>query len=581
MDKSRGGALFGRRFAHNVWHLSRVYWGSPDARWGGLLLVSAVTLEFGTVYFNLRIARAQGRIMDALENKEPTAFFAAIATFLVVMGGFLLASTYRIYFRQAVEVRWRRGVTAHYLERWVSPRAYCLGELHRGELDNPDQRIAEDIRDFVASALGLSLSLLAAVTTLASFGGMLWTLSRGLRIHLNGVDLEIPGLMMWVAIVFALFSTWVTHVVGQRLVPINFDKLRFEADFRYGLMRFRDHVESVALSRGVKIERRGSLDRFRHVMLNWWQLIRAQRNLALLTGGIGQANSLVPMLVAAPAYFGGYITLGAVVQASFAYGQVSGGLVWFVNAYQEIARWRANIERLSSFTDVLNATTRVVAQGGIRVVRSTAPRLRLVDLRLDAPDGRVLLEGANAVVHAGDRVAVVGPSGVGKTTLFRAIAGIWPFGAGQIEVPPAADIVFVPQRPYFPIGSLRAAVAFPEGHDAFPDETICELLGAFGLRELEGRLDEHGQWEEALSPDEQQRLALVRVLLHKPDWIVLDKATSDLDEPTEKRAYELLAQRLPHATLISVAIRPEVVRYHSHCWTLTPRADGRATLRVA
>jgi putative ATP-binding cassette transporter len=448
-------------------------------------------------------------------------------------------------------------------------------------MDNPDQRIQEDVRDFVASVLGLSLSLLSAVATLVSFGGLLWALSRHFPLQLDAVQLRIPGLMLWVAILYAGFSTWITHVVGRRLVPINFDRLRFEADFRYGLVRFRDHVEAVALARGESVERLAALDRFRRVIANWWQLIRAQRNLTLVTTGIGQTNSLVPLLVAAPAYFGGHLTLGGIAQIRFAYGQVSGALTWFVNAYQEIARWRANIERLASFADIMDATAEEIERAGIRVVPVEGGGLRLSDLRLEEPDGRVLLDEASATVSAGERVAVMGPSGSGKTLLIRAIAGVWPFGAGRIEVPARARLLFVPQRPYFPIGSLHAAVSFPAPPGTFPEERIREVLGLLGLGPLAARLDDTEHWEQVLSPHEQQRLALARVLLHEPDWIFLDKATSALDQEMEERVYDLLASRLPRATIISVVHRPDVVRYHTRRWSLVPGEDGRIALRAA
>jgi putative ATP-binding cassette transporter len=260
---------------------------------------------------------------------------------------------------------------------------------------------------------------------------------------------------------------------------------------------------------------------------------------------------------------------------------VSGALTWFVNAYQEIARWRANIERLASFADVMDATAREVEGAGIRVVPVEGSTLRLEDLCLEQPNGQVLCYATSASVSAGERVAVTGPSGSGKTMLVRAIAGVWPFGEGRIEVPAHARMLFVSQRPYFPIGSLRAAVSFPAPAGTFPDERIRETLRLLGLDLLAARLDDTEQWEQLLSPQEQQRLALGRVLLHEPDWVFLDKATSALDEAMEKRVYELLAERLPRATIVSVAHRPEVARYHARRWTLAPGDDGVIALQAA
>ena len=579
MSEVRVSAIFDRRFARHLWNLSRLYWTSADARWGTVLLLTAVALEIGTVAGSLFVADAERRIVDGLEHREIAAFLAAVGFFFVATLAFVLASAYRTYTRQAVEIRWRRSLTTHYVQRWMSTRSYLIDELRGQEVDNPQQRIQEDVRDFVASALGLSLSLLSAVVTLLSFGRLLYHLSASWPIPVAGT-VVIPGLMLWVALGYAAVSMWITHRVGRRLVPINYDRLRLEADFRYGLVHFRDNAATISLTRGERVEQREALIRFRHVIANFWQLVRAQRNLTLLTGGIGQANALVPVLIAAPAYFARLISLGSIVQIRIAYGQISGALSWFVFAYQEIARWRANVERLATMSEHLDATDRQLSEPGIRVVPVEADVLRLVDLRVEEPDGRRLLDEANATIVAGDRVAITGPSGTGKTLLMRAIAGIWPFGAGRVEVPASARMLFVAQWPYLPIGTLRGVLSYPEPEGAFPDDQVVEVLRLLGLGRLEARLDDTEPWQQLLSPHEQQQLALVRVLLQEPDWIFLDKATSALDEAIEKQAYELLTARLPRATIVTIAHRASIVDYHAHRWSLVPM-EGRVTLTTA
>ena len=582
MSDIRTQAVFGIHFARRLWRLTRLYWGSSDARKGGLLLAAAVALELGTVYGNFLLADSQRRIYDALQDRQAAAFASGIGLFLGVVAAFVVVSIYRIYLRQMLEMRWRKWLTGHLLGEWMSPHSCCQMELLRSEADNPDQRIAEDVRNYVASALGLSLSFLAALATLISFAGLLWSLSGDWPIQIGGEEIRIPGFMMWIAIAYAGVASWITHRVGRRLVPINFDRLRFEADFRFTLVRFRESAERVVLARGETRERVGAVERFGRVVENWWQLIRAQRNLALFTTGIGQANAVLPLLMAAPGYFLGRLTLGSVAQTGIAYAQVSGALTWFVNAYQEIAQWRASIERLLTFTDAMeSASARLARPGGVRVEATEGDSLRLSDLRLELPNGRILLDGANASIAPGERLVVLGPSGAGQSTLLRAIAGHWPFGTGRIEIPVQARTLFLPQRPYLPIATLRAAVSYPAPEGTFPDERIREALRLLDLARLAERLDETEHWEKNLSAGEQQRLALARALLHQPDWLFLDDATSALDEEMERRAYAVLADRLPHATVVSIAHRPGVAQYHTRRWTLVAARDGHATLQAA
>jgi putative ATP-binding cassette transporter len=573
-------SIFDRRFARRLARLTLRFWRSRDSRRARLVLALTVAFELATVGGNVLMADVQRRAFDALENKDGLLFFQMAGLFLVTVIFFLFVSTWRIYVRQRVEMRWRSWLTDDYLREWMSAQAYSQAERHRGEVDNPDQRIAEDVRNYVASALGLSLSLLAALTTFASFAGLLWSLSGDWPVPFAHREVHVPGFMMWVAILYALLSMWLTHRVGRRLVPINFDRLRVEADFRFSLMRFRENVEAVAFSRGEDCERAGALARFERVIENWWQLIRAQRTLTLTTGGIGHLNSAVPLLVAAPGYFAGFLTLGQIAQARIAYGEVSGSLNWFVHAYQEIAAWRASIERLLTLSDVFDATRTEMAQPtGVRVEEDS--RLRLSGVRLELPGGRVLLEAPEAEIAAGESVAVLGPAGGGKTALLRAIAGMWPFGAGHITVPPRAQTLFLPQTPYLPLGNLRAIASYPAREGHFPDDRIREALGLFDLGHLAGQLDRTDHWEQVLSASEQQRLALARALLHQPRWIFLDDATSALDEAAEARAYALLSERLPGSTLVTTTRRPSVAARHTRRWQLHAGADGRVLLEAA
>jgi len=345
-------------------------------------------------------------------------------------------------------------------------------------------------------------------------------------------------------------------------------------------VRFRDHVEAVALSRGEAVEHQGALGRFQNVIGNWWRLITAQRNLTLLTSGIGQANGIVPLLVAAPAFFAGRMTLGSLTQTQIAYGQVSGSLSWFVDAYQEIAAWRANIERLATFAETLEQSRAEIATAGIRIELVEAEALRMVKLALAYPDGKLLASDLNATVEAGERVALLGPGGLVKTTLFRALAAIWPFGSGRIEMPPRAEPLFLPHQAYLPIGTLREAVSYPAAAGTFADDVIVETLKLLDLEHLSHRLDDTEPWDQQLSVDEQQRLTFARAFLHKPDWLILDDATGALDEAMERRVYETLATRLPGTAVLSITNRPTVAQFHQRHWVIQAGSDGSAALQM-
>jgi putative ATP-binding cassette transporter len=568
-------ALFGPRFLRQLGALTKLFWRSTEAPRAFLILAITIALEFATVWGNVRLSDVQKNLFDSFQDKQMAPFLSAIVTFLGVAALFVVTSSFRIWVRAALEIQWREWLTDYFLKRWISSQAYTQIELHRKATDNPDQRIAEDVRDYVASALGLSLSLLSAIATLVSFAAILWNLSEQWRFSWNGEELRIPGLMMWVAIAYALLAIWITHLVGRPLVSIQFDRQRFEADFRFSLARFRENVEEVALANGERGERRNAAARFRNVAENWWQLIRAQRNLAIFTGGIGQANSIMPYLIAAPAFFAGQLTLGAVVQTQIAYGQVSGSLTWFVNAYQEIARWRANIERLVTLLAEIDATEADYAKKErVEVVRTEAPDLRLDGLRVERPDGSTIVDGADARIAPGERIVVYGPTGSGKGMLLRAIAGIWRFGKGRIEIPLRARKLMLTERPYMPIGTLREALTYPDPFDTYSEEDARAALEAVDLHALAARLDESDHWGQHLSGGEQQRLGIARALLQKPDFLFLDEATSALDETCERKLYAVLRERLPDTGVVSIAYRPAVEQLHDRRWTMVPGAAG-------
>ncbi|HUM16133.1 MAG TPA: ABC transporter ATP-binding protein/permease [Candidatus Nitrosotalea sp.] len=567
-----------RELLRDAWTLIRPYWFSED-RWAGRgLLLAVVSLALFTVFINVLLSKWYNAFYNAIQDKDLPAFWSLLLRFSWLAGLYIVAAVYQIYLNQMLQIRWRRWLTERYLGAWLTDGAYYRMQLTSGETDNPDQRIADDLRLFVTGALGLSVGGLRAVVTLVSFLGILWGLSGSLTIPLGATRVTIPGYMVWAAFLYAVAGTWLTNLIGRPLVRLNFNQQRYEADFRFNLVRFRENTEGVALYGGEADEMRTFRERFASVVQNWWSIMRQQKRLTWFTAGYGQAAVIFPFLVAAPRYFRGEIPLGALMQTSQAFGQVQDSLSFIINSYTDIAEWRAVVLRLLGFERALARVRTGAADEGVRRETSADARLALDRVDLLLPSGRPLLAGVTLDIGPGDTALISGPSGVGKSTLFRAIAGIWPFGRGEVRLPRDGRVLFLPQKPYLPIGTLREVVSYPMPPEGVGDTALREALDAVGLGELAGRLDESAHWALALSPGEQQRIALARALVQKPDWLFLDEATSALDEATEARLYALLRDRLPGTTLMSVGHRSTLRAFHARRLVVMPNGAGPATV---
>ena len=565
------------RFLRDVWTLARPYWFSED-RWParGLLAV-LVALNLGLVYLNVLFNEWNNAFYNTLQDKDSAAFGQQLIRFTWLAALFIVVAVYQLYLNQMLQIRWRRWLTDRYLRAWLADRAYYRMQLAGGGADNPDQRIAEDARLFVTRTLTLSLGLLSAIVTLVSFIAILWRLSGALTLPLGAHGVAVPGYMVWVALVYAVVGTWLTAKIGRPLVQLNFDQQRFEADFRFSLVRLRENAEGVALYAGEADEQENFRGRFAEVVANWWGIMRQQKRLTWFTAGYNQIAIIFPFVVAAPRFFRGEIPLGGLMQTAQAFGQVQQALSFIVNSYAEIAEWESVVNRLVGFQHAIDRARRTpVGVDGIRVGAGEDPALALEGVDLLLPDGRPLLGEVTLSLAPGDTILLTGPSGSGKSTLFRAIAGIWPFGQGAIRLPAGARILFLPQKPYLPIGTLREVVSYPAPRAGVGDAVIAEALTACELPDLARRLDEAGNWALQLSPGEQQRIAFARALVQRPDWLFLDEATSALDEETEARLYTLLRARLPKTTVTSIGHRPTLGPFHSRRLVIANADHGAA-----
>jgi len=568
-----------RRLLRDAWAISRPYWYSED-RWAarGLLLV-VVALTLGIVYINVLLNQWNNTFYNALQDKNYTVFVHQLIRFSWLAGLYIVVAVYQFYLTQMLQIRWRRWLTERYLSAWLTDGAYYRMQLVAGETDNPDQRIAEDVRLLISGSLDLAIGGLRAVVTFVSFVAILWGLSGALTLPRGRSSIILPGYMVWAALLYAIVGTWLTNRIGRPLVRLNFDQQRYEADFRFGLVRFRENTEGVALYRGEPDELRGFRERFGAVVRNWWDIMRQQKRLTGFTAGYAQAAIIFPFIVAAPRYFRGEIPLGGLVQTATAFGQVQHALSFIVSSYSDIAAWRAVVERLAGFEHALERVRiEVATNGGIQRADGEATRLAVEGIALDLPGGQPLIANVNLSLARGDTALLSGPSGAGKSTLVRAIAGIWPFGRGEIRMPPDARVLFLPQKPYLPIGTLRDVVSYPMPPGVVDDATLRQALDAVGLPELAWRLDEAGHWALQLSPGEQQRIAFARALIQKPDWLFLDEATSAVDEATEARLYQLVRDRLLGTTVFSVGHRGTLRPFHARQLVLQPKGSGPASI---
>ncbi|MGA7040132.1 MAG: ABC transporter ATP-binding protein/permease [Pseudolabrys sp.] len=547
-----------------VWRIASPYFFSED-RWAGRILLGAViAIELSIVGLNVLLNSWNNAFYNALQDKDWDAFVYQLGYFCVLATAFILLAVYQLYLNQWLQIRWRRWLTEIYLDRWLAGANHYRMQLLGDAADNPDQRIAEDVRQFIdGGILPIGLNLLNAVVTLGSFAVILWNLSAAAPLHAFGVKYDIPGYLLWAALIYAVVGTIFTHLIGRALIALNFQQQRYEADFRFNLVRVRESSEQIALLNGERAERDGLLLRFGNVVANWMAIMSRQKKLTFLTAGYRQAAVVFPYIMVSPAYFAGVVQLGGLMQTANAFGQVQDALSVFVNIYRSLAEWRAVVERLAGFDQsIVAARAAASTPPVITLAPGDTSAVTLKDVAVRLPQGTPLVSASNVSIKLGEHVLVSGPSGSGKSTLFRALAGIWPFGSGTITVPKNARVMMLPQRPYFPIAPLAAAVAYPAERGSYDEAKIAELISAVGLPALAARIEEEAHWNRMLSLGEQERLGLARALLFEPDFLFLDEATASLDEPGEETLYQLLHRRLPRTTIVSIGHRSTLAAFH-------------------
>jgi putative ATP-binding cassette transporter len=549
-----------RQLACNVWVLTKGYWGSEE-RWSARpLLASVIVLNLGLVGVNVLQNQATGALFTALQLRDGPAFYRAFVIVVLLILLYLAVAVLRVYLDQTLQLRWRRWLTDQYITRWLADRAFYRMRF-AGRIDNPDQRISEDVRLFVERSMSLGVGFLNAVATLASFAALLWYLSGSITLPIAGFEITIPGYMFWVAVVYSGLGSVIAHLIGRPLIRLYNRQQAVEADFRFSLVRLREEAEGIALYGGEAQERLIALGRFRALYDNFKRIILRSNQFLIFQLLCSQGTSSFALLLAAPRYFSGAIQLGVLTQTANAFERVNEALSWLIGSYTQFAEWRATVDRLTEFSAEID---REIAAAVLGISMQTAMQntINLADVGVSLPDGAPLLAPVTLSFKPHEWVLLQGSSGSGKSTLFRVLAGLWPFATGHIRLPTGATTLFLPQRPYIPIGSLRAALWFPAQAVPGCDVEAQAALVAVGLPALRERLDEDAHWGQVLSLGEQQRLAIARALLIKPDWLFLDEATSATDEAEEAVLYRMVAMALPATTVISIGHRGSLEAYH-------------------
>jgi putative ATP-binding cassette transporter len=556
---------------YTIWQLLKLYWQSEERKSAYLFFAGAMLLTVTLVGFSVIFNFWYNEFYDALQAYNKTRTIRLLFFFFGIAALYIVVAVYRYYVSQVFAWRWRRWLTEHIVERWFQHRSYYLLEHFDKRTDNPDQRIQEDAGAIVTSSINLSIGIVESVTTLIGFIYILWRLSGVLTLPLGPLGTyHVYGYLVWVSLLYAGAGTFFTFKLGRPLVGLNFEQQRREATFRYAAIDVRTHSENVALYRGEEHQQVIIDGLFKRVLTNWMAIIKRQKLLLWFTAGYNQTAVVLPLLVALPNYFSKVFLLGGLMQSLQAFGRVQDSMSFLVNSFTSIAEWRAISRRLTTFLDHLaDVEEQAKKENKLVFTYHESKNMVMRDVTISTPRHQVLLRHVNETLEHGRRYLIKGESGIGKSTLVRVIAGIWPYAEGQITMPSQAHMMYLPQKSYMPIGTLAEAILFPDKKYSVLESQLPEVLRACHLEEFIPRLHEHGTWSDQLSPGELQRVAFARLLLQKPDWAFLDESTSMLDTANETYLYQLLRDRLPGCSIVSVGHRPTLDEFHDHIIDVT------------
>lgn len=563
-----------REFIVGLFHLITPYWNSEEKKSARLYLAAIITLTIAAVYMTLLLNEWFNSFYSALQNYDSGAVYRGLLRFTGLAFAHIAFAVYSYYLQQRLALRWRKWMTKNYLAKWTGQQMYYRLEMFsQGTADNPDQRISEDINLFTARTLSFMSGLLRSATTIVCFIFVLWNLSEVLSFSAAGQEIHIYGYLVWTALAYSVFGTWITHKVGHRLVSLNYLQQKLEADFRFSMVRLRETAESVAFYNGAAKEESFLSNRFMTLLRNTLFIIKKQKQLSWLTNSYAQIAIIFPFVVAVPRYLSQNISLGGLMQIANCFGKVQDAMSYFVDVYASLAEWQSCAERLLSFDKHIAAIEKETEEKSGSLVREETPdRLRLTDVTISVPamdenkKTREIISSASCTIRSGEHVILKGPSGSGKSTLLRTLAGFWPYVKGHISMPAPSEMMFIPQKPYIPMGTSAEAASYPL--ETADEEILSPLLVECGLSHLMEKTDTEADWSHILSLGEQQKLAFVRVFLRKPKWVFLDEATSAMDEKTEEKMYRLLTA-LPGTTVISIGHRSTLDKWHDRVLRIT------------